>query len=178
MISKGYIISDADYKGAKGNTNWCSGPNQNWGRGSGAAKVVFANKSHLETFVKLGSVLLYVSQPPWETNPLWERLSPCPGTGRRAFKYYLVWDFVKVGEEDEDLRELAKFSFQRAAQNGRADCKLVTMQWKCFGIFQSSFDCWCFSSLSFRLSLRAQATWSIFLIAQYAILQSNEQQQQ
>ena len=29
MISKGYIISDVDYKGARGNTNWCSGPNQN-----------------------------------------------------------------------------------------------------------------------------------------------------
>ena len=171
-------MKEVDYKGAKGNTNWCSGPNQNWGRCSGAAKVVLANKPHLELLTKIGSLLVYVFQTPWETNPIWERLSPCPGTGRRAFKYYLVWDFVKVGEEDEDLRELAKFSFQRAAQNGRADCKLVTMQWKCFGIFQSSFDCWCFSSLSFRLSLRARATWSIFLIAQCAILQSNEQQQQ
>ena len=144
-------------------------------------RLFLANKPHSETFEKLGSLLLYVSQPPWETNPVWERLSPCPGTGRRAFKYYLVWDFVKVGEEDEDLRELAKFSFQRAAQNGRADCKLVTTQWKCFGIFQSSIDCWCFlsfSNLSFRLSLRARATWSIFLIAQCAILQSNKQQQQ
>ena len=174
-------MKEVDYKGAKGNTNWCSGPNQNWGRCSGAAKVVFANKPHLELLTSIGSLLVYVFQPPWETNPVWERLSPCPGTGRRAFKYYLVWDFVKVGEEDEDLRELAKFSFQRAAQNGRADCKLVTMQWKCFGIFQSSIDCWCFlsfSNLSFRLSLRARATWSIFLIAQRAILQSNEQQQQ
>ena len=34
--------------------------------------------------------------------------------------------FPKVGEEDEDLRDLARFSFQRAAQNGRKDCQLVT----------------------------------------------------
>ena len=33
---------------------------------------------------------------------------------------------LKVGEEDEDLRGLARFSFQRAAQNGRKDCQLVT----------------------------------------------------
>jgi len=33
-----------------------------------------------------------------------------------------------VGEEDEDLRELAKFSFQRAAQNGREDCQLVEFE--------------------------------------------------
>ena len=50
-------------------------------------------------------------------------------------------DFFKVGEEDEDLRELAKFSFQRAAQNGREDCQLVTMQWKFSGILQSTFGC-------------------------------------
>ena len=33
---------------------------------------------------------------------------------------------LKVGEEDEDLRGLARFSFQRAAQNGRKDYQLVT----------------------------------------------------
>ena len=32
---------------------------------------------------------------------------------------------LKVGEEDEDLRDLAKFSFNRAIQSGRKDCQLV-----------------------------------------------------
>ena len=33
----------------------------------------------------------------------------------------------KVGEEDEDAKAFARFSIQRAAQNGKEDCQLVTI---------------------------------------------------
>ena len=33
----------------------------------------------------------------------------------------------KVGEEDEDAKDFARFTFQRAAQNGKKDCQLVTI---------------------------------------------------
>ena len=103
---------------------------------------------------------MFLSRP--ERQILFEKGSaPVLGLVGELINTILCEILSKVGEEDEDLRELAKFSFQRAAQNGRADCKLVTMQWKFFLNLPLFIDCWCFPSfspLSFRLSLRARAT--------------------
>ena len=46
---------------------------------------------------------------------------------------------LKVGEEDEDLRDLARFSFKRATQNGRKDCQLVTIYY-CYVVIFYSFN--------------------------------------
>ena len=43
------------------------------------------------------------------------------------FKWSLNAIALKVGEEDEDAKAFARFSIQRAAQNGKKDCQLVTI---------------------------------------------------
>ena len=75
--------------------------------------------------------LNYHAQTPRETNPFWERFCPNSGTGESGFWFFSrtivsrQCFLLKVGEEDEDLRDLAKFSFNRAIQSGRKDCQLV-----------------------------------------------------